>query len=735
MSKGAHLLIRKKSVAAVIGAAAIGASAIGLSVSSASSGGSSGNQDAAAAYQTTTPIKHVVVIYGENISFDHYFGTYPTALNPPGEPQFNALPNTPAVNGLNTALLDSNPNEDNPERLDPSQAVTCDQNHGYSAEESAFDGGLMDKFVQDTQGSGCTETTYPDNGSYGPNGIVMDYYDGNTVTAMWNYAQHFTLNDNSYSTQFGPSTPGALNVVSGQTHGAVAVGGTTSSVANGTDIGDQDPAYDLCSNPSSAANTGATLPGNPNVNGDTVPEPNGVTMQMTGQNIGNLLNTKSITWGWFEGGFTPTGKTASGFPVCNAQAHANVGGSSTADYVQHHEPFQYYESTSNPYHNSPASVSDVGVSDQPNTPLSQAVNHQYDISWFDQSIDNGNMPAVSYLKAPAYEDGHAGYSDPLDEQRFLVDTINKIEQSKFWPSTAIILAYDDSDGWYDHQMGPIIRQSEDTADTLDGPGKCGSSATPPAQNDRCGVGPRQPLLVISPWAKQNYVDSTFTEQASIVQFIENNWSLGRIGNDSADAGAGTLANAFDFNQSYGHAPAIILNDNTGEIEQTVYPDGSTVSGDAQGGNGGNGGGDQGGNGGNGGNSWSGQGGQGGDGGQGGQGGRGGNGGQGGPGGKSNSPSSGGSIKLPTVVCTPSTSKNSIVYTCKTEGGSNVAMLFRARLYRGNTLVSNVASKVKSHRVKFKLSLGRKAHAGRYTIRLSIDAGGRVAMKTQTVRLR
>ena len=703
--------ISKKSVAAVLGAAAIGASAIGLSVSSASSGGTGGSgSDAAAAYQTTTPIKHLVVIYGENVSFDHYFGTYPTALNPPGEPQFHALPNTPTVNGLNTALLDSNPNEYNPQRLDPTQAVTCDQNHGYTAEQSAFDSGLMDKFVQDTQGTGCTQTTYPDSSSYGPNGIVMDYFDGNTVTALWNYAQHFVLNDNSYSTGFGPSTPGAINVVSGQTHGAVAVGGSTTSIANGTDISDIDPAYDLCSNPTSTANAG-TLPGNPNVSGDTVPEANGVTMEMTGQNIGNLLNTKSITWGWFEGGFTPTGTTSSGFPICDVQSHANVGGASTADYVQHHEPFQYYESTSNPYHNSPASVNDVGISDPANTPLSKAVNHQYDVSWFNQAIDNGNMPAVSYLKAPAYEDGHAGYSDPLDEQRFLVDEINKIEESKFWPSTAIVLAYDDSDGWYDHQMGPIIRQSQDAADTLNGPGKCGSSSTPPAQNDKCGVGPRQPLLVISPWAKQNYVDNTFTEQASIVRFIEDNWGLTRIGNGSADASAGTLANAFDFDQKYGHAPAVILNDTTGEVEKVVQPDGQTAS------------------------SGSGSSGSSGPGGQGQQSGSGWQGHSSGGDQGTGKPSSGGSVKLPDVICTPSASKHSVVYTCRTVGGSKVDTFFRARLYRGRRLVSNVGSRVHNHKVRLTLPLGRTAHAGKYTIRLSIDAGGLVRMKTSSIRVR
>jgi hypothetical protein len=62
------------------------------------------------------------------------------------------------------------------------------------------------------------------------------------------------------------------------------------------------------------------------------------------------------------------------------------------------------------------------------------------------------LPAVSFLKASAYEDGHAGFSDPLDEQRFIVDTVNGIEHAKFWLNTVISVFYDDSDGWYDHVM-------------------------------------------------------------------------------------------------------------------------------------------------------------------------------------------------------------------------------------------------------------------------------------------
>ena len=114
-------------------------------------------------------------------------------------------------------LLTSNPNLNNPTRLTHSQALTCDQNHGYTAEQQAVNGGKMDKFVQYTETATCS----PPN--YGAPGLVMDYYDGNTVTGLWNYAQHYAMSDNNYDTTFGPSTPGALNLISGQTGGSYAV--------------------------------------------------------------------------------------------------------------------------------------------------------------------------------------------------------------------------------------------------------------------------------------------------------------------------------------------------------------------------------------------------------------------------------------------------------------------------------------------------------------------------------
>ncbi|MEW2504119.1 MULTISPECIES: alkaline phosphatase family protein [unclassified Amycolatopsis] len=488
---------------------------------------------------TLTPIKHVVVIFGENVSFDHYFGTYPNATNQDGTP-FEAAKKTPKVNGLDKKLLTNNPNAYDPKRLSPDQALTCDQNHAYGAEQAAFNGGKMDKFVEKTETDKCTGQPI----LFGEPGLVMDYYDGNTVTGLWNYAQNYAMSDNSYNTNFGPSTPGALNLVSGQTGGAQALTSVTHQPTTdsyvvvspdkngiGTVINDPDPAYDDCSDKNHTATENLA--------------------SLQGKNIGDMLNQRHVTWGWFQGGFKPTG-TQNGFAVCGAQ-HNNVGGMPVVDYNPHHNPFAYYKSTSNPKHLPPSSVQAIGQTDQ--------ANHQYDISDFDASLKAGSMPAVSYLKAPAYEDAHAANSDPLDEQQFVATEINKIQQSPEWKSTAIVLAYDDSDGWYDHQKSTIINGSQDAAN--DSSVCTGTKTKLGTTADRCGYGPRLPMLVISPYSKVNFVDHTRTDQTSVLQFIEDNWFTGRVGGSSFDSRAGGLWNMFNF--WYPQAGKLPLDPKTGAV--------------------------------------------------------------------------------------------------------------------------------------------------------------------------
>jgi phospholipase C len=561
---------------------------------------------------TKTPVKHLVVIFDENVSFDHYFGTYPYAENPAGEPAFVAAPGTPQVSGLYNdvgpggptgPLLTNNGNESNPARLDRSDAMTCDQDHAYTAEQLAADHGAEDLYVQNTgnsltlaqclakENAGLTSPS-PIPAGATSNYAVMDYYDGNTVTGLWNYAQHFAMSDNNFGTYYGPSTPGALSVTAAQHYGAIC--GPTSSTINdspcpappgydsadvaaselttsptstsdpsgatsvasqagagpGTDYSDSDPLFDICS----------FLPSADGGDGNTP----ATTIEMGGGNVGEELTTAGVAWGWFEGGFDDGYVPGRGTPPTTAQIcseqHQNVGGASVVDYIPHHEPFQYYASTANPMHLPPSSVAMVGHTDQ--------ANHQYDTADFTAAARTGNLPAVSYLKAPAYQDGHAGYSDPLDEQTWLVDTVNLIESLPTWRSTAIVITWDDSDGWYDHVLAPILTASGTSLDALTGANACGPAKLVPTNSSgapeqgMCGLGPRLPFLVLSPFARRNFVDHTLIDQSSVVKFIEYNWGLPPLGNGAVDQAAGSILSMFNFQQP--NNARLFLSPTTGE---------------------------------------------------------------------------------------------------------------------------------------------------------------------------
>ncbi|HKE26131.1 MAG TPA: alkaline phosphatase family protein [Bryobacteraceae bacterium] len=454
---------------------------------------------------TATPIKYLVVIFDENNSFDHYFATYPNAANPPGEPAFIPLPNTPSVNGLTPALITNNPNSTRPFRIDRGQENLCDNDNHYADEQNAYHAGLLDKFPESTDGSGC------------PTGANMGYYDGNTVTALWNYAQHFAMSDNFFDTEFGTTVMGHLNLVSGQTH-QTGVASISGKVANGSVIANINAGFDDCSGSG--------------------------TIQMTSKNVGDLLNASGITWGWFYDSFARIGSNPDGTAVCNTV------------YNNHYDPFMYYASTSNPHHLPPSSVDLIGQSDQ--------ANHQYDLTNFWDAAVYGNLPAVSFLKFQSAATGHPSDSTALAEQRYLVQTINALQRLPQWNNMAIMITYDDSDGWYDHVMPPIVSQSNDSGnDTLMGStGMCGTPA-PGAYLDRCGYGTRLPFLVISPFAKQNFVDSTLTDLTSILRFIEDNWNLGRLGDQSFDAIAGSILNMFNFTGQ--SAPKLFLAPDTGLV--------------------------------------------------------------------------------------------------------------------------------------------------------------------------
>jgi phospholipase C len=468
----------------------------------------------------TTPIKHLIVIFQENNSFDHYFGTYPNT-NPQNTAKFLAAPNTPAINGLTPELLNNNPSGVNPFLITgstpgvvtyapfassaASYPFTCDNSNAYKAEQAGEDDGLVDQYPAQTSATGTlTKTTQatPTPGAISTSvtstnctaNLSMGYYDGNTVTALWNYAQRYAMSDNYFATEFGVTVEGHINLISGQTHTSPNGASTASAdVANGSIIKNVDPvaALDDCT-------TVAT----------------GKNIYMNSWNVGDLLNNQAVTWGWFYQDFTAQPGSTPSAAVC------------LANYNPHYDPFQYYYSTANPHHLPPTSTAMIGH-------IGDRANHQYDLATFQTALKSGNLPAVSFVKFDYFFTGHPSDSTPALEQQAIVNLVNQIQATPGWANTAIIITYDDSDGWYDHVLPPIVNPSNDSSNDS----VCKSTRTPlGSYNDRCGYGPRLPLLVLSPFAKRNYVDHALADQTSIIRFIEENWNLGTI-----DAPNGTTA--------------------------------------------------------------------------------------------------------------------------------------------------------------------------------------------------
>jgi len=397
------------------------------------------------------------------------------------------------------------------------------------------------------------------------------------------------MNDNSFGTTFGPSDVGAQNLISGQTNGVIATN-AAAATGGGTNID-----YEL----SNDGNGGITQSSDPQPLGDACSNRDAV--QMGGKNVGDLLNAANVSWGFFEGGFDLTITNPNGTTGCSRSTTSAVTGVTKTDYIPHHQPFQYYKTTQNLTHARPSAVSAIGNTLESDGKTVDPANHQYDIHDFFDAVSAGNYPAVSFLKAPGYQDGHAQYSDPLDEQEFVTQVVNFLQQQPGWSSTLVIIAYDDSDGWYDHQMSPIVNPSHLTegaagaagatanivsngvtvlgnGDFVNGTGVCNSgmqqgtptptsalagyNGTANAQG-RCGYGPRLPMLLISPYAKVNYIDHTLTDQSSILRFIEDNWLSSQRITGSFDAIAGTIENMLNLSGTPSSA-TLYLDPATGE---------------------------------------------------------------------------------------------------------------------------------------------------------------------------
>ncbi|MFM2484400.1 phospholipase C [Celerinatantimonas yamalensis] len=428
--------------------------------------------------KTMTPIHHLVVVVLQDESFDRYFGIYPHAQNNMDEPPFKAIANTAKVAGFTPKLLKHNPNLSNPYRMAPGEP-TCDLGYGVIAQKRAYNAGQNNMFIwQEDQGP----TAINDDGCFPQS--VMGYYDGNTLQALWGYAQHYAMADHLFATNYSTATTGQINLIAATTQG---VEPKVLPGVSYTDqlLGNNPPLYDDASH-------------------------GRFKVHFEGRNIGDLLNQRHLRWGAFVGGFSPNSKGEF------KQRVLNQSGSLVAAYQPNDDPFQYFQRTANAHHLAPISAKLIGRSDR--------ANHQYDLHWLWIALRQQHLPAVSFVFPNHAQNGHVGASSPLDEQRFLRHLMAHLKQSKQWQSSAVMLVWSNANGWYDHVTPPNAPQ-----------GMSGG-----------GYGPRLPFLLISPWARHNYVAHQMLDQSSVLRFIEQNWQLGYLGTHTADHYAHSLLNMFNF---------------------------------------------------------------------------------------------------------------------------------------------------------------------------------------------
>ncbi len=339
----------------------------------------------------------------------------------------------------------------------------------------------------------------------------MGYYDGNTVTALWNYAQHYAMADHLFATDYSSSAGGLIDLIAGTTQGV------RPRVLPGVSFKD------------------LLLENNPPQFDDASRGKFKVWVDRT--NIGQLLSKHDVSWGFFAGGFTPSGYSQSGTALFDKRS-LNSQGSLVGDYEPTSDPFQYFKGTANPHHLAPDSLDRIG--------LSGRANHQYDLRLLWKALAAGKLPAVSFVSPVVGQNGHVGRSSPRDEQKFIVATVNRLMRSSVWPSTAIMLVWSNSNGWYDHVTPPKA----------------------PKGMDGTGYGPRLPFVVISPWARSNFVEHSMLDQSSVLRFIEYNWGLSYLGKQTPDRYAHSLRGMFDFHSQRVQKP-LLLDPNTGLVRTTT----------------------------------------------------------------------------------------------------------------------------------------------------------------------
>jgi acid phosphatase len=460
-------------------------------------------------------IQHIVVIYAENRSFDHLYGFFPgangianatpgqyTQVDRDGKP-LAELP--PAWKGKDPDPAFPHRLPNRPFRLDaPPLNLPLSQQvrspvHRYYQNIEQINGGRNDRFA-----------AVSDAGGY-----VMAHYDG-TRLPMWEWAREYTLADNFFMAAYGGSYLNHLWLICACTpRDETAPANTRAQV---------DERGALKRRPGSPA---SALDGDPMVfDGDVTPDGYSVNTTQppyqpslappvkggdaaltdparhtlppqTVRTIGDTMSVRGVTWAWYAGGWDAAVKDGMQPPEAKRAVIYNRE-KGAINFQAHHQPFNYFARFA------------PGTADR--------TTHLKDYNDLVAAIDKGDLPQVAFYKPQGTLNEHPSYTDVLSGDRHMADLVAKIKASPLWPSTAIIVTYDENGGFWDHVAPP--------------------------KGDRWGPGTRIPAIVISPFARRGHVDHTPYDTTSIIKFITLRFGLEPL--PGVRANAGDLTAAFEF---------------------------------------------------------------------------------------------------------------------------------------------------------------------------------------------
>ncbi len=463
-------------------------------------------------------IDHIIVIYQENRSFDHYFGAYQppgsgivanlldrdgridarfTGLqkNPAGVP-YGCLPVPYQVPGFAGALLENRPFHLAP-YIRPDGNVLWDPSHHFFRMSAQIDRGRMDRFVAlALAGKHAFLDKAPRNDPVAmmlaqstPSGAVLGFYTRQDLPFYHHLADEYVLLDHFFQAMTGGSTGNALYLAAARSAQwskppAGGIGSLEPPIfdkpydRNGILINDVAPV-----NGPTETYMGSL---------DLAPPPE----EQTYPNIGDRLDAASLSWAWYNEGWNAVK------PWALKTAFGAGDGSIVVDtptlYVSHHNPFQYY----------PSWFANVRA------------GHIRDSADFFEDLNTGLLPRVSFVKATGGRDEHPADSAPRWGEEWVARLLTALGHSRLWEKTAVVVAYDEGGGFWDHVAPP----------------------TP----DPYGCGTRVPALLISPWARRGYIDHRTADTSSVLAMIEARFGLKPL--QQRDANAYNLLDGFDFTQ-------------------------------------------------------------------------------------------------------------------------------------------------------------------------------------------